>query len=123
VYTDHVVKIETDDLSIYYETPEGEPLRKLTVEMHVDCWTFKTLGTEKYTVRDDTLVDLLASCREIGIVPGSTRGLKMGRQNWVEGMSEEFCRVYHDHSEPEARLLIKKKWICGGWMASRHMIL
>jgi hypothetical protein len=68
---------------IYDNTPEGAPLRKLTVDMHVDCWTFRTLGNGKYTVPDDMLVELLASCLKKGVVPGSTRGLDMGRQNSV----------------------------------------
>jgi hypothetical protein len=79
------------------------------VDIHVDCWTLKTLGNRRYTVPNDMLVELLAACREKGVPPGSMEGVVMGREEWMEDMSEEFCAVYHDHSEPAVRTEVKKE--------------
>jgi hypothetical protein len=94
---------------IYDNTPEGAPLRKLIVDIHVDCWTFKTPTGGRYTVPEDMLVELLAACREKGVAPGSMEGVNLGRKQWMEEMCEEFCAMYHDHSEPAVRGSVKKE--------------
>jgi hypothetical protein len=93
---------------LYEKTPESSSLRRLHVDFLLETSDFDTWRTSLEDLPKDFVADLFDRCREREVVPGSCFGTlqKGGIAAWIKGKSINFCKMYHEHQEPESRRII-----------------
>jgi hypothetical protein len=86
---------------IYDNTVDGDPLRKLLVDIGSESCNIKRFKKERIEdYHREFLFEFVLALKEKNLVPGA-KGFS--RTSWVTDMRANFCARYHDHATPEAR--------------------